>query len=62
MTSWILTFVVVSVVNGNLVQHQHTAMDMRGPDHCISVLRSVQQNLPRTARIVRPRCQEVWRT
>lgn len=62
MTSWILTFAVITMINGNPVVREHVSMDMSGPEQCLSVLRSVRQSLPRTARIVQPRCQEVWRT
>lgn len=62
MTSWILTFVVVVSVNGQRVERHQTTLDMRGPDHCVLVLRDARRGLPRGARIERARCSEVWRT
>lgn len=62
MTTWILTFVVVASVNGHRIEHQHTAANLRGPDHCVSVLRAVGRRLSRGSRIEQARCQESWRT
>lgn len=62
MTSWILTFAIITMVNGRPVVHEHTAPYMTGPEQCLSVLRTMQRSLPRTARISRAACREVWMT
>lgn len=61
MTAWLLTFVVVVSVNGRPVETHRTAM-AETAEQCIGLLRAERARLPRNARMVRPSCQEVWRT
>jgi hypothetical protein len=61
MTAWMLTFVLITTVNGRSVETPTVAY-VSTAEACVGLMRARQDTLPRNARMVRPECREVWRT
>ena len=60
MTSWLLTFVVLMMMDGARVEVQHQYHETTALG-CIDRLIEEQRRLVPPARIVSSSCQEVWR-
>lgn len=45
--AYTLTFVLVSMLNGQQVRVPQTWEDLASPEHCLRVVREVQRDLPR---------------
>lgn len=61
MTAWMLTFVLITNINGRPVETVRTEF-ASSAEQCVSLMRTHMETLPRNARMVRPECREVWRT
>jgi hypothetical protein len=64
MPTWVLTVIVVGVLNGQPIAYQQVEDQLRSPEHCLEVVREIQRTLPRRHRILNPICERgrVWAT